>query len=374
VVGQTSHGAASAQPIDSGDGVSSSGARPRRSPFRGMAFRFPVRYRIVWVALALLLILVESTSSATLGAVSLRLTTALAGVLFLVSLGQMLVVMTGGLDITVAPVMTLCGGIIVRETQGRNSEELRAWLIAVAVALIIGLVNGILIVLLRLNALIVTLAMSGIITGGMLVWTGVTFSESGEVPPALHRFATSSLGPVGAIGFVALGVGIVAALVLRGTSLGRRFVAVGTNPVAARIIGIRVVAHRMAAYAMAGILYAVAGALLAGYLGTPDFTLGSPYLLLTFVSVALAGAALSGGPASVLCVLAASCFLALLDEYLAVRGIGGGTSTLLQGAILVLAVGAIPLATRASALITGFRRAVAPGRPPMPQKPVSFDK
>jgi ribose transport system permease protein len=310
-----------------------------------------MRYRIVWLATALLVIFVGWTSPATLGEISMKLTTALAGVLFIASMGQMLVVMTRGLDLTVAPVMTLCGGIMVRESNGANAQLPRAWLIALGVALAIGLIDGVLIVLLGLNPLIVTLAMGGIITGGMFVWTGVTFSSSGEVPSSLHSFSASSLGAISSIELTAIAIGAVLAIGLRATSAGRRFVAAGTNPLAARIIGIRVNLFRLGAYLVAGVLYAVAGVLLAGYLATPDSTLGSPYLLLTFVAVALAGTAFSGGPASVLCVAGACFFLALLNEYLAVRGVSGGGGTLLQGAILVLAVGAIPLATIARSLV-----------------------
>jgi ribose transport system permease protein len=184
----------------------------------------------------------------------------------------------------------------------------------------------------------------------------VTFSKNGEVPRSLAHFTARSWGPVSSIALTALGMGFVISTVLRRTVIGRHFVAVGTNPVAARILGIRVIAHRVAAFTLGGLLYAFAGLLLAGHLRTPDYTLGSPYLLLTFVAVALGGAALSGGPASVLCIGASSLFLALLDEYLAVKGVGGGTETLLQGVVLVVAVGAITFGTKIRSLILTFAR------------------
>jgi ribose transport system permease protein len=331
-------------PLESGDAAQAGRPGPSR-PLRDLLFRFPIRYRVVWVALALFLILVEATTPATLGATSMRLVTALAGVLFLASVGQLLIVMVGGLDITVAAMMTLAAGIVVRESQGAN-DKLWAAVVAVAVTtIVIGLVKALLVVFLKLNALIVTLAMNGIITGGTIVWTGVTFSTTGAVPPSLHHFSAETYGPLSVVGLVALAVGVVVAAFLRSTSPGRNFVAVGTNPVAARIIGIRVALYRAVAYVVAGLFFAAAGILLAGFLGSPDLTLGSPYLLLTFVTVALGGAALSGGPSSVLGIAASSLFLALLDQYLTLQGIGGGAPELLQGIVLVLAVGAIALGT-----------------------------
>lgn len=319
---------------------------------RQLAFRFPVRYRVVWVALILLVAYVQLTTPATLGETSMKLTTALAGVLLFASLGQLLVVISGGLDITVSAVMTLSAGIVVRETQGANDRLLQACLTAVAVAMLIGLVNGLLIVRLRLNPLIVTLAMSAVITGGMFVWTGVTFSLTGNVPTKLHDFAAKSFGSVNAVGISAVVVALAVAGVLRSTAVGRRYLAVGTNPVAARIIGIRVDLYRVAAYVVCSGFAALAGILLGGYLRVPDFSLGSPYLLLTFVTMALAGASLSGGPASVVCLIGSCFFLALLDQYLAVRGVGAGAAPLLQGVVLVLSVAALTLATTARQLVS----------------------
>ena len=337
-------------------GRSASVAGRIRAALQQIGFRFPVRYRVVWVALAMLMLFVGVTEPQTFGTTSMKLTTAYTGVLFTATIGQILVVMVGGIDITVASIMTLSGAIVVRESQGSNSKLFSAILIALAVALGIGAVKAVLIVLLRLNALIVTLAMSGIITGGMLLWTGVSYSVNGNVPSSLHHFSTQSFGILNYLGALSLGIGVVTALILRSTKVGRSYVAAGTNPVAARIIGIPVTAYQMAAYMMASVLFAVAGIFLAGYLGSPDETLGSPYLLLTFVTIALAGVSLSGGPASILCAAASSFFLSLLDEYLDVRGVSGGAAELLQGIVLVLAVGAIAIATNTRALLAWCAR------------------
>lgn len=323
---------------------------------RSLLFRFPVRYRIVWVALALLLIVVRVTSPQTLGSASIELVGLLAGVLMIASVGQLLVVMSAGIDLSVPAVMTLSGAIVVRRSQGYDDRLLGA-LVAVAVtAALIGLLNGVLVAVLGLNPIIVTLAMNGIVTGATLLWTGVTFSASGQVPPALHDASAASWGALSSIALTAVCVALVAAFVLRSTSIGRRFVAAGTNARAAEILGIRVRAGRIGAYVLAALLYATAGVLLAGNLRTPNYTLGSSYQLLTIVAVALAGASLTGGAASVIGVGAACFFLTLLDQYLAVEGVGGGTAVVLHGVVLLLAVAALRLAGWLRALTAWARR------------------
>lgn len=331
--------------------------RPAGSLRTRLAFGWPVEYRVAWVALVLLVLCVLATSRQTFGSSSTALITAYAGVLLVASLGQMLVVITGGIDLSVSAVMTLGAAIIVRETNGSDGRLGTAWLIALIAAAVIGAVNGVLVRLVRLNPLIVTLAMNGVVTGGLLAWTGVTFSASGQVPPSLFTLATKSVGSVSVIGIGAFAGCLVVAALLHMTRAGRHFVAIGTNPSAARAIGLRVTWHQIGAYVVGAMLYVTAGAFLGGELKTPDYTVGTPYLLLTFVAVALAGARLSGGPASVAGVLAASLFLSLLDQYLAVLGVSGGTQELLQGVILVVAVSIMTLVRSLRLVVLRGRRA-----------------
>jgi len=91
-------------------------------------------------------------------------------------------------------------------------------------------------------------------------------------------------------------------------------------------------------------LYGVAGVLLAGFIGTPDVSIGSPYQLATITAAAIAGSTFSGGPASVASVLIASIFLQLLNQSLAIKGFSAGVQVIAQGVALVVAVAAITFA------------------------------
>jgi ribose transport system permease protein len=96
-------------------------------------------------------------------------------------------------------------------------------------------------------------------------------------------------------------------------------------------------------FTAAGFLYGIAGILLAGFVGTPNSTVGAPYQLATVTAIAIAGAILSGGPASVATVVAASLFLQLLDQALIIAGLSAGARVIIQGVALAIAVAAITL-------------------------------
>jgi ribose transport system permease protein len=303
-----------------------------------IAFRFAARYRVVWIALLALVILTLVSAPEVFKTNSMSLVTGLTGVLAIASAGQLLVIMSGGIDLSVPAVMTFGAAIVVHQTNGSDGRLLHAIVLAVVLCGAIGLVNGILVAYLRLNALIVTLSMNGIVTGVMLLWIGTTFSTDGQVPPNLAKFGADHVGFLSttAIGAI-VGIGILA-LLLRQTAPGRSFVAAGTNRVAAEIIGVRVSRYEAGGYCLAGVLYAIGGILLAGMLTTPDQTLGSAYQLSTIIAVALGGAALAGGPASLTCTIGGCLFVSLLDQYLQAKSFSGGVGQIVNGVVLIVAV------------------------------------
>lgn len=305
---------------------------------RDLAFLFASRYRVVWTAVAILLVVCAASASELFGEQSLLFISALAGVLAIAAAGQLLVVMSGGIDVSVAGVITLTGAIVVKQSQSQDGRLAGAILIALALGLAVGLVNGLLVSIVRLNALIVTLAVGGIVGGATILWAGTQFSASGEVPQALSTFTAHRAGFFSVVAAIGLGLLLLLGLGLRNTAVGRAYVATGTNPVAAEIIGIRVRAYQVGGYALAGVLYAAAGILLAGLLKTPDATLGAPYLLSTIIAVALGGASLAGGPASMACTAAGCFFVVLLNQFLAIENFPAGVKELADGIALVLAV------------------------------------
>ncbi|MET3934662.1 ribose transport system permease protein [Arthrobacter sp. OAP107] len=278
-----------------------------------LKYRFPARYLASSAALVLLLVFAVVFAPASLGGNSVRVVSALAGILALAAMGQMLVVMLGAIDLSVSAVLAASAGVVVHYgVPGAN-----LWLVipaALAVSVAVSVVNGFFICVLRLNSIIVTLATYGIVTGGMLLWTGVSFSLTGEAPEQLQHVSQWSFLNINTCFMAAIVVGLILAAMLSYTRAGRRVAQVGSNPRAATALGVRVTLVQMSTFAAVGLLYGIAGVLLAGFIGTPDISIGAPYQLATVTAVAIAGLVFSGGPTSVASLLVSCVFLQMLDQ------------------------------------------------------------
>ncbi len=324
----------------------------RNMAYTGLQYRFLPRYRVIWVAAVLLIAVCLILEPHTFNAPSLKIETPLIAVLAIASLGQLLVVMVGGFDLSVAAVMTFASALLLKLSHGSNDRLILAVLGTLAACMAIGLVNGVL-TSFGLNPLIVTLAMGGVVGAiTLLITNGGIEVLSYNVPARLSDFAVGYVGRISKLLFVAMGLVLVVAAVVRGTRVGRRLIATGTNPTAARVVGIHVRRYSIGAYGFAGLMYGTAGMLLAGFVQHPDLNLGAPYLLSTFIVVALAGALLGGGPSSVLGTAAGAMFLILLNQFLAIKGLSAGDQSLIQGIVLIAAVAAVT-AVRAGSLRRG---------------------
>jgi ribose transport system permease protein len=274
----------------------------------------------VWIALGLLLIVAYFTAPGTLSAASFTAVLPLTAFLAIVSLGQMLVVMTGGIDLSTPSVMTLAAFLTVGISSGANENILQGLAAALGVSALIGFTNGFLVGVFRLNALIVTLAV-GQVTRGILLRYASQVANEASVPPALSEWAISQVLGASWIFWIALFTVIGVSVILGYTGVGRRFRAVGANQIAARISGLRVTVYIVMAYLAAALLYGLAGFLLAAFIRSPTQGLGVPYLLGPIAAVVIGGASLSGGLASVFSTVLAAFFLTVLDQMLRVMGL-----------------------------------------------------
>src|SRR5690242_13891907 len=123
------------------------------------------RYIPVWIANVLLVLVILVIAPATISSASFTAVLPLTSFLAIVSLGQMLVIMTGGIDLSVPGVMTLAAMLTVGVASGSNDKLSLAILVALGASCLVGLVNGLLVGVLKLNAIIVTLAVGQIVRG-----------------------------------------------------------------------------------------------------------------------------------------------------------------------------------------------------------------
>jgi ribose/xylose/arabinose/galactoside ABC-type transport system permease subunit len=292
------------------------------------------RYMPVYIALLVLIIVASIWAPATLSSVALRAIAPYGAVLGIAALGQMLVVMTGGIDLSIPGTMSLAAVIMVGVGDGSNEQIWVAVATAIAAAAIVGLVNGILIGGLKLNALIVTLAV-GLIVTGVVNRYGSSFPVSSPVPTGLSDWASTRVLGVSPIFWIGVGLTAVLIVGLRYTAVGRRFQGVGANPVASHVVGVRVNLNQILVYVVAAVVYAIAGVALAGLLRTPGVAVGTTYLLGPIAAVVIGGAALTGGLASPLSTFVAALFLTGLNQMLKTMGLPTALQFVVFGLVII---------------------------------------
>lgn len=268
-----------------------------------------------------------------------------AAILGVASIGQQLVIQQRGLDLSVAGSMSLVCVIATHRLFGSIPalDVVASVAAALVVATAAGLVNGLLIVGLRIPALVMTIGANAILMGFVLWLSGGT---PGNAADLLDHFTLGRTFGVPDTVLVALLIGVVATIALNKTVLGRRFVLTGTNPPAARAAGIHVARYEVGAYAVAGLFYAIAGILLAGLLKVPSLNSGQTYLLATVASVVVGGNSIAGGRASAATTLLGAVFMTQLGQMLFSAGLDRSAQYLLQGAIVVAGASVHLLTTR----------------------------
>ena len=206
----------------------------------------------------------------------------------------MLVVQQGGFDLSVPWGVSLAVVNASHSPAGDDALLLPAVGLALVCAILAGVGNGILIGIVRLNAIIATIRMNALLYAGV-------FAVSGGVPRITTKLlATIATGEQYGIGNTILYALILLALVwfvMKHSVAGRRFEAIGANPLASRAVGLSVRTHQMMAYVLAQVLHCIAGILIAGVTTQPTAFQGDALLLPSVAVVVLGGTSLLGGAA-----------------------------------------------------------------------------
>ena len=292
------------------------------------------RYMPVYLALVLLVIVASIWAPAALGGVALSAIAPYGALLGITALGQMLVIMTGGIDLSIPGTFSLAAVIMVGVGQQADDRIGAAMLTAIGAAAIVGLINGILIGGLKLNALIVTLAVGQVVIGVVNRY-GQTFSVQSPVPTAWSEWTTTRIAGVSPVFWIGLVITILLSVAFRYTTVGRRFQVVGANPVASHVVGVRVNLNQISAYVGAAVLYAIAGMALAGLIRTPGISVGTRYLLGPIAAVVIGGASLTGGLASPFSTLAAAFFLTGLNQMMLTMGLPTSLQLVVFGLVII---------------------------------------
>jgi len=257
----------------------------------------------------------------------------------IIAAGQTLVIISGGegIDLSVGAVVTLTAILAYVIVNGNDAMVLPGLLVALLVGAAIGFVNGVGVTWLRISPLVMTLGMSGVITGLILV--AQHGNVSGAVAPIMTRVIARPLlfGIPGAI-LIWIVFGFLMWLLLERTALGKNLFAIGVNRVTARLSGINVTGMVLAAYTLGGLLAGLGGFLVVGNTGVVFIALGNPFLFPSIAAVAVGGTLLSGGKGSYWGTMAGALVLTLLTSLLTTMRMPDSVREMVLGGTLLVLI------------------------------------
>jgi ribose transport system permease protein len=270
---------------------------------------------------------------------AIRAMLVLASLLAVASVGQTLVVIMGGIDLSI-PFVIGFANVVAAQLYGDGWNFFLVCGLVGALALAIGALNGLISRSLDIQPLIVTLGIGMIVQGLVLLWTAGF--PSGSAPQAVSSFVSigGSAGPL-PVPWLVPNLVVLAALVvlvLERTPYGRRLYALGSNPGAAPLALIDPVRMWMITYAASAFFAAVAGVLLLGFTGSAYGDVGQPYLFQTIAAVVVGGAALVGGRGSYLGTIAGVLVLTEINTLLIGLGFQPSAVQAALGVVIVLLV------------------------------------
>ena len=262
----------------------------------------------------------------------------LASLLGIVAAGQTLVIISGGegIDLSVGSVVTLGAILTFRFSNGQSEWLLWGLVTALAAGALVGLVNGLGIVFLRIPPLVMTLGMAGVVQGLVLV---VTQGElAGGTPPLLVTLISSNfLGVPGSV-YVWFALAGVMWLGLERSPYGKHLFAVGVNRKTARLSGVNVPRVVVMTYTLSGVLAALGGFCLLGFTQRVFLSLGTPYLFPSIAAVVVGGTVLAGGKGSYWGTMAGALVLTLINSLLTAMRLSEAYQLIVLGATLVVLI------------------------------------
>ncbi len=253
----------------------------------------------------------------------------------LLSLGMLIVILTGGIDLSVGPIVALTGIMVAGFSKG-GMALFPAILICLVVGIACGAVNGFFISRFKLQPFIVTLATLGTIRGLVYVYSEIPITPS---DPAFRAvLGAGFIGPLPISAIIMLACYPIVWFFLNRTSSGRAIVAIGGNEEAVRLAGINVKWNIFLAYMISGFFAALAGVILASRLGISQPSVGTGFELDAIAACVIGGAILGGGGGSTFGTLAGVVSLGMIDNLLNLFNVQSYYQQILKGVIILVAV------------------------------------
>jgi ribose transport system permease protein len=296
-----------------------------------------------FLTLILLFVALVIASPHFLTATNLSSVVRQTAVINIMALGMTIVIITGGIDLSVGSILGLSGLMGTMAMQGGASIATGVG-VGLLTGLVCGFLNGMMITQLRIAPFIVTLGTLGIYRGtALIVSNGLPVHK---VPPEFSFLGEGTILGIPFVLWLLVICGVVVHLILEHTRLGRYSFAIGSSTPAAIYAGIPVSFHTMAVYAIGGLLTGLGGMIEASRLMTGQPTAGNGYELQAIAAVVIGGGSLRGGEGSVMGTLVGAFIMGLLSNGSDLLGISNYVQQVVIGAVIILAVAADELRKR----------------------------
>lgn len=262
-----------------------------------------------------------------------------ASILIMVSMGLMMVILTGGIDLSMGSVMGLCGmlgALILKNNQEINLVLL--FVIAMAIGAFCGLINGFIVAKLHVFPLIATLATEYIFRGVIYLFSGGAWVAQAEMTPEFISVATAKILGINSLIWFAIIVTILTFLFLRYTARGRSLYAVGNSEVSAAVTGIGVRKVKVMAYSLCGTICGLAGLLWICKYGNAQSESCEGYEISVIAAVAAGGCSIAGGQGTVPGVVLGALLIGTLNNILPLIQVSTYWQQAIKGAVILLSV------------------------------------
>ena len=253
----------------------------------------------------------------------------------IVALGQMLVILTAGIDLSVGSLVKLSILVSAIVMNGETANQGAAIVATLGLGLVVGLIHGFLVNEVKIAPFIVTLASLGILRGISL---SISTSPVGKASREFIMFYVQTIGPVPIIAVMFGALLVLTALMLRHTAFGKYLYAIGGNTEVAHLSGVPVKLVRYGVYVICSITASITGLLWLSRMGVGDPAIGDGIELQAITAVIIGGTSLFGGRGTVIGTLGGVLLLGITANLLVMLGVNQFIQGLIQGIIIVAAV------------------------------------
>lgn len=254
----------------------------------------------------------------------------------LAAIGQTLVILTGGIDLTIASLITMgqiFGCLFI------NASDANLWWAIPSILLIggfFGLISGLGVSYLKISPLVMTIAVSSLVNGVTLI--SVSGAPKGRASPFLERMGAGSFSGMPSMVWIWIFMTILVVVFLRKSVVGRQIYHLGTNDVAARYSGIRTARVRTTVYVLSAMCSILTGILLAGNTARPFLGIGKEYTMWSITAVVIGGTSMAGGSGGYLGSAAGAIIIIMLEGILTVINIPEAGRKIANGLIILIMI------------------------------------